>query len=163
MLQPPFQPSSIGRSRPPPRCLDAVLSPPPPPPLSLFPGCRMRDDVLGTIPELARGMANEIANTVSGLRVPCVYRRPCCLCSFSLFRLVCRPPMPSYLAIYIYMDGLPPPLRVLMPLQVSWIDFVERIVSIFGGKDFVRLFFSKIQRSKMLEIFYVFTLKMDGM
>lgn len=41
MLQPPFQPSSIGRSRPPPRCLDAVLSPPPPPPplSSLVAGC----------------------------------------------------------------------------------------------------------------------------
>lgn len=61
------------------RCLDAVLSPP------LPPASRIRATLLGTIPvELARGMANEIANTVPVYVSPVYIGRPCCLCSFPL-------------------------------------------------------------------------------
>lgn len=52
------------------------------------PSSRFQDpgsSLLGTIPvELARGMANEIANTVPVYVSPVYIGRPCCLCSFPL-------------------------------------------------------------------------------
>lgn len=106
------------------------------------------DDVLGTIPvELARGMGNEIANTVPVYVSPVYIARPCCLRSFRLFRLVCRPPIPSYLAIpSCICDGLASLLSGVWG-ELRWIDFVKgNSFQTFLDRIYFRIFLQKMDR-----------------
>lgn len=106
------------------------------------------DDVLGTIPvELARGMGNEIANTVPVYVSPVYIGRPCCLRSFRLFRLVCRPPIVSRDSIvYMRWIGVSSFWRlrwgsILLKKTLSKHSKIEYILEFFSRRwiEYIRL------------------------